>query len=202
MKYKFYVLIASVLFISGCLSLVAPKVKPGLVSLREGQYKLDPKHASLLFKVDHLGLSTYVGRFNRFDASLDFNPEDISASRLEAKIETGSIDVNNAEFSETLAGEDWLDAQNYPEAFFKTLSAKKTSESEAIFSGEMTFLGQTKPMDVLIKFRGSANNMLTGKFTVGFAADASFKRSEFGLDKFIPLVGDDITIEVHAEFVK
>lgn len=184
------------------MSLIAPKVKPGLVSLREGQYKLDPKHASLLFKVDHLGLSTYVGRFNRFDATLDFNPEDISSSRLEAKIEMGSIDVNNAEFSETLAGGDWLNAENYPEAFFKTTSAKQTSDSEAVFSGEMTFLGQTKPMDVLVTFRGSATNMLTGKFTVGFAADASFKRSEFGLDKFIPLVGDDIGIEVHAEFVK
>jgi len=114
----------------------------------------------------------------------------------------GSIDVNNDEFSATLAGEDWLNAEQYPEAFFKTLSAKQTSESQAIFSGELTFLGQTQPMDVVVDFRGSANNMLTGKFTVGFAASASFKRSDFGLDKYIPLVGDEITIEVHAEFIE
>ena len=199
---RFFSIVAAMVLLSGCVSLITPKVKPGLVSLREGQYKLDPKHASLNFKVDHMGLSSFVGRFNRFDASLDFNPSDISRSQLEAKIEMGSIDVNNDEFSATLAGEDWLNAETYPEAFFKTVSAKQTSDSQAVFSGELTFLGQTQPMDVVVDFRGSATNMLNGKFTVGFAAEASFKRSEFGLDKFIPLVGDEITIEVHAEFTE
>ena len=71
-------------------------MQPELSKLKAGAYSLDKTHARLLFKVTHLGLSTYVGRFNEFDASLEFDPENINAAKLSAVIEVGSLDINDA----------------------------------------------------------------------------------------------------------
>jgi polyisoprenoid-binding protein YceI len=51
-----------------------------------------------------------------------------------------------------------------------------------------------------VKLNGAANNPLTRKYTLGFAANLRFKRSDFGLKKFIPIIGDEIKIEIHSEF--
>ena len=76
-KIKLPVIFGLTILLSSCVSLLVPTVNTEVVSLKAGQYKLDKAHATLLFKVQHLGLSTYVGRFNNFDASLDFDPENI-----------------------------------------------------------------------------------------------------------------------------
>ena len=39
-----------------------------------GTYRLDKSHASLVFKVDHIGFSNYTGQFRAFDATLTFDP--------------------------------------------------------------------------------------------------------------------------------
>jgi polyisoprenoid-binding protein YceI len=53
-----------------------------------------------------------------------------------------------------------------------------------------------------VVFNGAGNNMLTGRYTLGFTATTQFKRSQFGMDYLVPAIGDDINIEVFAEFQK
>ena len=59
-----------------------------------------------------------------------------------------------------------------------------------------------KPITVSATFHGGANNILSGKYTLGFSAQSTFSRSDFGMDKYVPLVGEEVTIEVYAEFLK
>ncbi|TVZ39813.1 polyisoprenoid-binding protein YceI [Alteromonadaceae bacterium 2753L.S.0a.02] len=188
------------LLMSGCVSLITPRVKTELVEIREGQYELDSDHAALLFKVDHLGLSTFVGRFEKFDATLDFDPENMSASRLEAVVDMASINVNNPEFASTIKGGDWFNIESYPQAIYRTQSVGKVDGNRVEYIGELTFLGKTNPVVIWVTFRGGAMNMLTGRYTLGFSASGEFKRSDFGLDNYIPAVGDLIELEIHAEF--
>ena len=177
-------------------------METNLSELRSGEYQLDPRHATVLFKVDHMGFSKFVGRFNRVAATLDFNADNIAASRLEAVIDVASVDVNNENFATTLRGSDWFDTAQFPQAVFKTERVENINGKSADFAGELTFLGVTKPVSLQVHFNGGATNMLTYKYTIGFAASSVFKRSDFGLDKYIPMVGDEIEIEVHAEFMK
>ncbi|WP_339065063.1 YceI family protein [Teredinibacter turnerae] len=196
----FAFLIMSICFLSGCAQLITPRVETALVELRTGEYRLDPEHAALLFKVDHMGLSSFVGRFEKFDASLDFVPEQLADSRLDAVIDMASINVNSTEFADTLRGSDWFAVQTYPQAHFSTTSVASVEGNIVKFNGVLEFLGVKKPVMIDVNFRGGATNMLTAKYTIGFSAIAQFKRSEFGMDKYIPAVGDDVTIEVYAEF--
>ncbi|WP_251358680.1 YceI family protein [Kangiella sp. TOML190] len=188
--------------LSACASLLAPKVKNQLIELQAGQYQLDKNHASLLFRVKHLGLSDYVGRFNDFDASLDFDPQDPLSMQLQAVINSASIDVNNPEFEDTLKGSSWLNSQEFPQASFTSQSIKQVSDNQFIITGSLLLNGIRKLIDINLIFNGGANNFISGKYTLGFSARVSFLRSEFGIDQYLGLVGDEVLVEVDGEFYK
>ncbi len=173
-------------------------------AMQSGQYTLDKDHASLLFKVNHLGFSTYIGRFNALDASLDFDPEKIESAKLQVIVDMKSIDVNNPTFAKDLRGSDWLDTEKYPQAVFKTTRFVELKEKNSFkFEGDLTFHGVTAPVTLDVRFHGGGRNFLTRKFTLGFSASTSFKRSAFGADNMVSFgVGDDVELEIHAEFQK
>ena len=155
---------------------------------------------ALLFKINHMGFSSYVGRFNEFDVSLNFDPNNIESSSIEAVIDMRSIDVNNPAFATTLLGGPWLNTENFPQAVFRSLSVEKIENEQLLVQGELTFLGTTQAVTMMAKLNGAANNTLTRKYTLGFAANLRFKHSEFGLKKFISMVSDEVDIEIHSEF--
>lgn len=200
--FKLTIIILLVGLLNACASLLKPELETELVELKAGQYTIDKNHATVLFKIDHMGFSKFIGRFNDFDATLDFDADNIANSRLEAVVNMASVDVNNQNFEETLRGAGWFNTRAYPQAFFKTTSVKNISDGSADFEGDLTFLGVTRPITISVYFNGGATNFLTYKYTIGFSATSTFKRSEFGLDRYIPTVGDEIELEVHAEFQK
>lgn len=202
-KYRHFLLVlASSAALVSCDRLITPDFETSVAELRGGQYTLDKEHASLLWKIDHLGFSRYIGRFNDFDATLDFDAENVENSSLEVIIETASLDVNNEAFAEDLRGSDWFDVENFPQAVFRTTSfVEAVDEDTFIFEGDLTLLGNTGPVTMTVNFNGGGRNFLTRRYTLGFSATAEFLRSDFGLDNMVSFgVGDDIQIEVHVEF--
>lgn len=188
------------IFLASCGSLIKPNVKTGIVQLEKGSYKLDQTHVAVLFKINHMGLSIFVGRFNKVDATLEFDPNNIAAAKLSAIIDVASLDTNNSDLEETLRGSSWLDTEKYPQALFKTTSVSVLNQNSAVFAGELTLHGVTAPINLTVTFNGGANNMLTGFYTLGFSAVSTFNRSTFGVDYLVPAIGDAVAIEVFAEF--
>jgi polyisoprenoid-binding protein YceI len=201
-SYGLLLLALLALSLTACGYLIKPKIKMGIVNLEPGSYQIDKQHTTVLFKINHMGMSTFVGRFNRVDASLEFDPHHMENARLSAVINIASIDVNSADLADSLRGNSWFEADKYPQAFFKTTSVKLASESQAIFTGNLTLHGVTAPITLDVTFNGGGDNMLTGRYTLGFTAQANFKRSQFGMDYLIPAVGDEVNVEVYAEFQK
>ena len=202
MKTRLALISLILLAASGCASLVAPKVASEPAALKPGAYSLDPKHAALLFKIDHLGYSHFIGRFETFDATLDFNENDVAAAHVEAKIDIASLDIANDDFANTLTGPSWFDAATYPEATFRSTTIEKTGEKTGRMTGDLTLHGVTAPVTLDVVFNGGAQDLLRGGYVVGFSAAGSFSRKTFGVDRFEGIVGDDVAIEIEAEFVK
>ena len=196
------ILACSVALVS-CDRLLTPDQTTDITELRSGAYTLDTDHAALLFKINHLGFSTFIGRFTDFDATLDFDPENFQNSSLEVIVNMASIDVNLPEFEEELRGDNWLDAENFPQAVYRTTSfVEATSDNSFVFAGELTFHGVTAPVNLNVNFHGGGRNFLTRSYTLGFSASANFLRSDFGVDRFTSFgVGDEIELEIHVEFM-
>lgn len=201
--YRFsLILLCSVLLVS-CDRILTPDFESEITELSAGQFTLDPDHATLLWKLNHLGFSTFIGRFNDFDASLDFDPENVGNSSLEVVIDTTSLDINNAEFAEELRGDNWFNTENFPQAVYRTTSLIESNENSFVFAGDLTLLGVTAPVNLNVDFHGGGRNFLTRANTMGFSATASFQRSVFGLDRFTSFgIGDEIELEVHVEFME
>jgi len=168
-------LLATLLLTTSCTSLVRPNFTQELVKLRAGQYQLDKQHSFLIFRIGHLELSKIVGRFNTFDATLDFDPQ-------------------------TLQESDWFNTTQFPQLVFNSSSVSVTDNNKFLINGELTMRGVTQPATVTATFNGGADNLLTRKYTIGFSANATLKRSDFGMDTFSAFIGDTIEVELHAEF--
>jgi polyisoprenoid-binding protein YceI len=189
--------------LASCDRILTPDFETELTELNAGQYVLDPDHATLIWKINHLGFSTFVGRFNDIEASLDFDPENIQESSLEVIINTAGLDVNNLEFEEELRGSNWFDVENFPQATFISTSFLESDGNSFVFEGDLTLLGNTAPIILDINFNGGGRNFLTRSNTVGFSASATFLRSAYGLDRFTSFgVGDEIELEIHVEFME
>lgn len=200
---KIVVFLCSLFLLASCDRILTPDFETELTELNAGQYVLDPDHATLIWKISHLGFSTFVGRFNDIEASLDFDPENIQESSLEVIINTAGLDVNNPEFEEELRGSNWFDVENFPQATFISTSFLESDGNSFVFEGDLTLLGNTAPIILDINFNGGGRNFLTRSNTVGFSASATFLRSAYGLDRFTSFgVGDEIELEIHVEFME
>ena len=196
-------LVCSALLVS-CDRILTPDFETEITEVKAGQYTLDPDHATVLWKLNHLGFSTFIGRFNDIAASLDFDPENIENSSLEVVINTAGLDINNPEFEEELRGDNWFDVENFPQAVYRTTSfVESTGENSFVFAGDLTLLGTTAPVNINVNFHGGGRNFLTRSNTLGFSASAKFLRSEFGMARFTSFgVGDEIELEIHVEFME
>jgi polyisoprenoid-binding protein YceI len=173
-----------------------------VAALPEGAYRLDPDHATILFKIDHLGFSKLVGRFDRFDATLDFDPQAPEAARLVVTIDPASIDLDLPALEQDLRGPGWLDVARYPEARFESQGIAITGEDTGTVTGDLTLHGVTAPVTLEVTFNGGGSSLLTGAYTLGFAAQGSVLRSTFGLGALAPAIGDEVMLEIHAEFLQ
>lgn len=173
-----------------------------------GAYTIDKAHTSLVFRVNHLGFSTYTGRFARVDAQLQFDPGNIAASRLEVTIDPRSIEADNAPsgFLDTLAGKDWLDADRFPAMTFVSKSIERTGGNAFRIRGELTMHGVTKPVTLAARYNGGyAGHPYDPQARIGFSATGTLRRSDFGVSLGIPApgttmgVGDEVEIVIETE---
>lgn len=192
---------ALALSLTACGSLLpANNQTTDAAELEAGAYKLDPEHSTILFKVSHLGFSTYVGRFNTAEGALRFDPEAPAESQLDVTIDTTSADTPSAELDDVLRGRDWFDTERFPTARFESTAITVSGDNTGTVTGNLTLRGVTKPVMLAVTFRGGAYNLLTGAFTLGFEASGALKRTEFGMGSLVPAIGNEVTLEIHAEF--
>lgn len=164
-----------------------------------GMYELDKSHAFILFKIKHLGFSNYRGRINNFESQLNFDAQNPEKSSLEVVIDMTSADSNNPKMLEHYT-KDFFNTAQFPTATFKSTKITKTAADKGTIDGTLTFLGVSKPVTLNVTFNGSGIMPFTKKETLGFSATAHIKRSDFGLTAFLPMIGDDVDLEIETEY--
>ncbi len=168
---------AAIALLSASLSL------PGITVAAPEQYVIDTEgaHAFIQFRIKHLGYSWLYGRFNDFEGTFTYDPDDTSASAIDVTVKTASLDSNHAERDKHLRGEDFLEVDKYPTARFKTTSYKETGLDKSGLEGELTLKGVTKPITIEVERIGNGPDPWGG-YRRGFEGRTSFALKDFGID--------------------
>lgn len=193
---------AAVLMLSACATIasVVYPLNEEAAKAEAGTYELDPKHASVTWAVSHFGFSTYRGRFDQIEGSLDFDTDAPETSTVAVTIKTDSLHSGVPALDDLLWAATMFDAANHPEISFISRSVTRTGDKTADIDGILTIKDGQQPVILKAAFVGSGTNPLSGRQTIGFSATTNIKRSDFGLKEWLPFVGDDVSLTIDVEF--
>ena len=159
-------------------------------------YAIDPVHSSVTFKSRHMGISWVHGRFNTFSGNVAYDKADPAKSSFEMTIKTDSVDTGNKGRDAHLANADFFDAKQFANITFKSTSVKTAKDGLEV-EGDFTMHGTTKKIKFLLQ--GGKEADIRGKKVVGFWTELTVKRSEFGMDKMLEGIGDEVPVSISFE---
>lgn len=187
----------------------APQIPgtPDKARVVAGTYAVDPAHTMVVWEVDHLGFSKYSGIFGDVTGTLVLDPANLAASKVEVTIPIAKVTTASAGLTGHLlsagkdgAKPDFFGAAPADAKFVSTRIVLDKDGDEAKVTGDLTLNGVTRPVTLDVEFHGAGS--MNKKENVGFEAEATIRRSDFGISYGIPMVSDKVELEIHAAFAK
>ena len=167
-----------------------------------GSYSIDPRHTFPMFEINHLGFSTQRGRFDKTSGKVVLDPAKQQGS-IEVNIDTTSIDMGFEDWNKHMRGPDYFNTDKFPTMSFKSDKLSFDAEHNPIAAeGELTLLGVSKPVTLKISGFKCGADPVTKKWKCGADVAADIKRSDFGLTKYVPYIGDAVRIMIGVEATK
>lgn len=162
---------------------------------------LDPQHTYVLWRIKHMGFSTQAGKWYA-TGTLIGDQEHPEKSKVTATIQVAEMITGIPDLDKHLKGKDFFDVETYPTATFVSNKIIRTGKDTGKIIGTLTVHGKAFPVTLNAKLNGIGPHPMNGKMMAGFSATTTLKRSDFGLTKFIPMLGDEVQIDVEVEAVK
>lgn len=157
-------------------------------------WTVDAVHSSVVFCVKHMSISNFYGRFNDIGGTITLDGD---KSSLDVTVKVASIDTANTDRDKHLKNAEFFDVEKFALATYKSKSVKAAGDSYEV-QGEMTLMGQTRPLTVTLTKVGEGKGF-EGEARIGLETSFTFKRSDFGLSAAIGPIGDEIKMIVSIE---
>jgi polyisoprenoid-binding protein YceI len=163
-------------------------------------YAIDPVHSSVGFKVRHV-FTKVPGRFTKFSGTIHVDRAAVENSTVEATIEIGSVNTENAKRDGDLAKDYFFDAAKFPAMTFKSKSWKKTGEDTYDVTGDLTIRDVTKSVVLQAKLLGFGPGLM-GAYVSGWEVSTTLNRHDFGVNGpgwLGKAIGDDVSVSINIE---
>lgn len=183
------------------LGITAMAIQASAVQAEPVDYAVDEGHAYVVFFADHLGFSRFPGTFNTINGTISFDEANPENSSVSVSFPANTVDMNHDVLNEKLLGENFFQVEQYPEISFESNSIEVTGENTGVVTGNLTLLGVTKEVALNTTFNKKAYNQHAQGMTVGFSAEGTLNRSDFGMDYLLPGIGDDVPFRIEIEGV-
>ncbi len=164
-------------------------------------YVIDGGHTFPRFSYDHLGFSTKLSRFDKTSGTIVI---DRAAKRgsVDVTIDTTSVDTGNNLFNTHIQDADFLDTSRYPTATFKSSRLNFDGDRLASIDGSLTLKGVTRPVTLTVTSFHCKPHPMLKRDACGANASAVVKRSDFNAGKYVPAVGDEVTLSIAVEAIR
>lgn len=164
-------------------------------------FLLDTVHSSAVFKIQHMGVSNFYGRFNDIEGTYMIDASNPANSRFDVRVKTDSVDTKVKKRDDHLRSPDFFNAAEYPALSFKSIKVEKKGDNLSV-TGDLTMHGVTKPITVDMKVFPAKQTQQGYKG--GFETMFTVKRTDFGMDTYVAEggLGDEVTVIVAGEGAK
>lgn len=167
------------------------------------EYVIDRQgmHASIQFKISHLGYSWLWGRFNDFDGKLNYDSKKPNEAKINVTINTRSVDSNHAERDKHIRGKGLLETKQYPEAKFVSTSYTQNEDKSGVLTGDFTLHGVTKPISIDVKFIGEGKDPWGG-YRIGFEGTTKLSLADYNITKNLGPASKDLELFFAIEAIQ
>ena len=162
-------------------------------------YTVDAVHSSVVFRIKHAGVAFQYGKFSMPTGSYELDPATGNLRNLTIAIDANRVFTGNRDRDNHLRGADFFDVRTHPTIEFSLSNISNLRDNKGSGRGELTFLGQTRPIEFDYEFTGAGESRLGNKS--GFHATFAINRSDFGMNYGIDngALGDEVTLMVGIE---
>jgi polyisoprenoid-binding protein YceI len=172
------------------------------------KWTIDPAHSEIQFKVKHLMITTVTGSFQKFDADIEAETDDLSKARATFTADVASVTTGNEQRDGHLRGPDFFDADKFPTIVFTATRAEDVDHDGSwTLHGDLTIKGVTKPVQLSVEWGGVERDPW-GNTKAGVSIHGKFDRKQWGLNWNAALesggvlVSDEVRIAIEAQLVK
>ncbi|MCH8502134.1 MAG: YceI family protein [Aliidiomarina sp.] len=158
-------------------------------------------HASINFKIDHLGVSYVVGRFNEFTGTFTFDSENPDNNRIEVTVKTASVDSNHTERDNHVRSSDYLDVERWSEARFVSTRYVDLGEGKGQVIGNLTLFGETREVTIDVAKYGEGADPWGG-YRAGFTGELAINVGDFGMDFNLGPAAQTVYLDLHVEGIR
>jgi polyisoprenoid-binding protein YceI len=170
------------------------------------KWEIDTVHSGVRFTVRHMVISKVHGQLTKWSGTLEVDPSNLAASKVEVKIDAASIDTRDRERDAHLRSVDFLDVEKYPTMEFRSTRIEEAGAKKYKVRGDLTIRGVKREI-VLDTVLGGQGKDPWGGQRIGFEAKTKVDRKDFGLQWSTALeaggvlVGDtvDVSLEIEAK---
>lgn len=169
-------------------------------------YTIDPTHSQVRFSWLHVGFSTPGAVFKEVTGTITGNHDHPEKSSVVVSIPVKSLDSFVPALNDHLLNSgDYFKAAEYPTVTFKSTGLRNGDKAKGTFQllGDLSVNGVTKPVVLNAKRNAVGGHPFYDNApAAGFNATTTLKRSDFGLGKYVPVVGDELTVEITVEAIE
>lgn len=178
-----------------------PQRTSGQAATNADTFEIDPVHTTVIFKIQHMGVSNFYGRFNDVTGSVGIDAANPTNDSLVVQVKAASLDTNNKQRDRDVTSPSFFNATEFPTISFKSTKVAKAGDGYAV-TGDLTFHGVTKPITVNLTLNGPKQTPMGNR--VGFETTFTIKRTDYGIDTYVANggLGDEVQITVSGEGVK
>jgi polyisoprenoid-binding protein YceI len=176
---------------------------PFAAAAEPAHYALDPVHTRVLFAVSHAGFSQALGTVSGSHGELWFDPDDWTSAKLTVEVPLDRLDMGDARWSRAVQAANLLDTAEHPVARFASKRIEPVDATHARVCGDMEIRGVARDTCLDVAFNQLKRHpMPPFRRTAGFSATATLKRSDFGIDAWKSVIGDEVQLRIEAEAVR
>jgi polyisoprenoid-binding protein YceI len=164
-------------------------------------YKVDPVHSFVLYRIKHFDVGYSYGRFNDPTGMVMWDKDDPTKSGFTFEVKAANLDTHNDKRDAHLKGPDFFDVKQFPTISFKSTAVKSTGDNKYDVTGDLTMHGVTKPITISIEKTGEGDTKMMG-YRTGWETTVSLKRSDYGINGLQGPVADDVQLRISVEAQK